>query len=420
MFRRTTTVLAVATTGLVATSLGLSVAYAATTSPPPSGYSVSINQGNVPATAAGYGNQSCDEFSAKDATADGWLFVAPKNDNFTRFEAVFDHGTVFYNDPNGNADSSGVTFPKPDQHLAVVTPAGWTLTNAYAVLDGSSEFFTLSHTCPATDTSTPPPPPATAAAPTAALQHSCDLGGIQVSLGNVAGTAPADFTVSYAGADQVYKVAAGATQTLTVPVSEDTTQTVTVTATGMATQSDTWARNCSTTVPPEQHAINPAVSFATDCTTGITATLSNMQVDDTTTDAVTFSVTTPTGAVEQVVVGANQITKRSYDFADGTTGTVAVVAPGLAKQTKSYAKSCTAVLGEKVTKGTTTPTVTKGTKVTKVTKTPTTAVEGTKATQLPMTGAATGAWLRGALLLLLAGCALSLAGQRPYRPRHAR
>lgn len=422
MFRRTATVLAAAVTGLVGSSLGLSVAFAATTETPPPNYTVSINQGNIPATAAGFDNHSCDEFSA--GTSDGWLFVASP-DNFTSFEADFVEGTVFWHDPNSAADSTNVSFPKPNEHLAVVTPAGWTLKNAYANLSpgGDKAFFTLSHTCPGAAGPTNPPP-TTAAAPTAALQHSCGLDGIQVTLGNVAGTAPADFTVHYAGADHAQQLAPGATLSFTVSVAEDTTETVTVTAAGMATQTDTWARNCSTTVPPAQHAINPAVSFATACTTGITATLSNMQVDDTTTDAVTFSITTPTGAVEQVVVGANQITKRSYDFADGTTGTVAVEAPGLAKETKSYAKSCTAVLGEKVTKGTKTPTVTKGTKVTKVTKgtksTPTTAVKGIKATQLPMTGAATGAWLRGALLLLVAGCALSLAGRRPYRPRHAR
>ena len=297
--------------------------------------------------------------------------------------------------PAGASTTQSVTVPEDTTGSVTVSAQG---------LPNSPVTQTWARNC-SSDTQT------LAAAPTAALDHSCDLNGILVTLGNAAGTAPADFTVHYAGTDHAQQLASGATLALTVPVTEDTTETVTVTASGMTAAIDTWARNCSTTVPPAQHAINPAVSFGTGCTTGITATLSNMQLDDTTTDAVTFSITTPTGAVEQVVVGANQITKRSYDFADGTTGTVAVQAPGLAKQTKTYAKSCTAVLGEKVTKGT---------KVTKVTKTPTTAVEGSKAAQLPMTGSSTGAWLRAALLLLVAGCALSLAGRRPYRPRHAR
>ena len=69
----------------------------------------------------------------------------------------------------------------------------------------------------------------------------------------------------------------------------------------------------------------------------------------------------------------------------------------------------------KGTKGTRTP---KGTK----TPTPTTpppSVEGEKVVQLPMTGAPSGAMVEGALLLLLAGVALSFTGRRRYHPRHA-
>lgn len=499
LFRRTTRVLAAVTVATVASMTGVSAALAATSGQPDTGYTVSINQGNVPTTASAYDGRGCDEFTDKAGTADGWLFVASP-DNFTSFEAVFDQGTVFYNDPQHRTSSpaTSVSFPKPNDHLAVVTPAGWTLQNAYAVLDGDATFFTLSHTCPATDDTAPAPTasfadscdlggivvtlgntagtaaahftvtyagadhtvdvPAgtstqvqvpvaedttgsvtvnaaglanapvthswarnctdngqtqtggqTAAAPTASLEHSCALGGIKVSLGNVAGTAPADFTLHYAGADHAQQVAAGATASVTVPVAEDTTETVSVSAPGMTTQSDTFARNCSATVPAQAHSVNPAVSFANACTSGITATLSNMSLANTTTDAVTFTVTTPSGATEQVVVGPDQITKRSYDFADGTTGVLSVEAPGLAKQTTSYAKSCTAVLGEKLVNG-----------GVKTTKTPTPAVQGDKAArQLPMTGAATGSWLRAAMLLLLAGSALALAGRRPYRPRHA-
>lgn len=502
MFSRAAAAVAVGVTATVASLAGVSVAAAATSTSIPADYAVAINQGNVPTTAAGFANHSCDEFAGKAGTADGWLFVASP-DNFTSFEAVFDQGTVYYNDPHGatSSPSTSVSFPKPNDHLAVVTPAGWTLQNAYAVLDGDATFFTLSHTCAATDQTAPQPTvdftdscnlgaivatlsntagtaaahftltygggdhfvdvPAgasttqdvpvaedttgsltvtaaglanapithtwarnctanaatTAAAPTATLTHSCDLGGINVTLGNVAGTAPADFSVRFAGSDHAKQVAPGATLTFLVPVAEDTTDTVTVTATGMTAQTDTFARNCSTSVAPQQHAVNPAVSFATGCTTGITATLSNLSLDDTTTDAVTFAVTTPTGAVEQIVVGPNQITKRSYDFADGTTGTVSVEAPGLAKQSKSFAKSCTAVLGEKVTKGVTVGKVTKGTKTTKAPKPP--AVQGTKVTRLPFTGAPTSDALGAALALMLAGGVLTLLG-RPRRGRHAR
>ena len=501
-FRRTSAALGVVVVATVASMTGVSVAIAATTTTPDTGYAVSINQGNVPTTAANFDGHGCDEFAGKAATSDGWLFVASP-DNFTSFEAVFDQGKVFYNDPQGRTSSAAtsVSFPKPNDHLAVVTPAGWTLQNAYAVLDGDATFFTLSHTCAATGDTAPAPTasfndscdlggivvtlsntagtaaahftltyggtdhtvdvPAGAsttaqvpvaedttgsvtvnapglanapvthswarnctdntqtqtqsAAPTASLQHSCDIGGIQVSLGNVAGTAPADFTLHYDGADHAEQVGAGATKTVTVPVAEDTTSTVTVSAPGLTTQSDTFARNCSSTVPAQSHAVNPQVSFAKACVAGITATFSNMNLDDTTVDAVTFTVTTPSGAVEQVVVGPNQITKRSYDVADGTTGVVSVEAPGLAKQTTLYAKSCTSVLGEKLVNG--------GVKTTKSPKPAVEgndAVQGTGATRLPMTGSATGRYLQVSLLLLLAGSVLALAGRKPYRPRHAR
>ena len=511
-FRRATRVLAAVVVTSVASMTGISAALAATTVTPDTGYAVSINQGNLNPlpTASGFENHSCDEFTGKAGTADGWLFVASP-DSFTSFEAVFDQGTVFYNDPQHRTSSPATSVtpvppPTSNEHLAVVTPAGWTLQNAYANLSPANDktFFTLSHTCPATQDTAPAPTasfndscdlggivvtlgntagtaaahftvtyggtdhtvdvPAgasstvqvpvtedttgnvtvnapglpngpvshswarnctdngqtqtggqTAAAPTASLEHSCAIGGIRASLGNVAGTAPADFTLHYGGADHAQQVAAGATATVTVPVAEDTTETVTVSAPGLATQSDTFARDCTATVPAQAHGVNPAVTFANACTSGITATLSNMALANTTTDAVTFTVTTPTGATEQVVVGPDQITKRSYDFANGTTGVLSVQAPGLAKQTTSYAKSCTSVLGEKlVNGGVTTP------KTPKSPKTPTPAVQGDKtARQLPMTGAATGSWLQAAVLLLVAGSALALAGRKPYRPRHA-
>jgi hypothetical protein len=240
-----------------------------------------------------------------------------------------------------------------------------------------------------------------AAAPTAAFDHGCDLGGIRVTLGNTAGTAPVDFTVHYDGADHTYPLAAGASTAFTVPVAEDTTGTVTVTAPGLAATSDTWARDCTATVSPEQHAVNPEVSFSTACTTGITAVLSNMKLDDTTTDPVTFTITTPTGAVEQVVVAANHISKRSYPVTEDTTGVVTVEAPGLAKQTESYAKDCATVLGEKVTQGGKTP------------NTP--SVQGDKAAQLPMTGIPASSAVKAALLMLAVGTGMVLTGRRRRR-----
>src|SRR3954468_7281519 len=121
---------------LVGTSAaGMMTAAAAVTATPDTGYAVSINQGNVPTTAADVKeHSSCGEFGSKAATDDGWLFVASPDD-FASFEAVFDQGTVYYNDPHGASSATGtsVSFPKPHQHLAVTAPAGWTLQNAYAV-----------------------------------------------------------------------------------------------------------------------------------------------------------------------------------------------------------------------------------------------------------------------------------------------
>jgi hypothetical protein len=281
------------------------------------------------------------------------------------------------------------------------------VTVSAAGLSGSPITQSWARNC-TPDTEQPPP---AAAAPTASVTHGCDIGGFRVTLGNAAGTAPADFTVTYDGTGHAFSVPAGTTTTFTVPVAEDTSSMVTVTASGLTSVSDSWSRNCSATVPAEQHAVNPAVSFSTACTTGITVVLSNMKLDDTTTDAVTFIVTTPAGDTEQIVVTANQITKRSYPVAEGTTGTVTVEAPGLAKQSKTYAKKCTSVLGEKITKGT------KGTKTPQAHKP---AVEGSQVARLPMTGSPTSAMLGSALVLTVAGAGLALAGRRRHQPLRAR
>src|SRR4051794_25456568 len=105
--RRLAAGVAIGVTLLGTSAAGMMVAAAAVTvTPPDSNYKVSINQGNVPTTAAGFtGEYKCDEFSKKAATDDGWLFVASP-DNFTSFEAVFDHGTVFYNDPGSRTSTA--------------------------------------------------------------------------------------------------------------------------------------------------------------------------------------------------------------------------------------------------------------------------------------------------------------------------
>jgi len=123
--------------------LGATAAYADAPAP----YNATINQGNVPATAAQY-SQGCDEFAGKPADSDGWLFVASPS-NFTDFEGIFDNGKVVTLNNGNNPAGTSASFAKANDHLAVITPAGWTLQQAYANLDGDRDFFTLSHTCAA-------------------------------------------------------------------------------------------------------------------------------------------------------------------------------------------------------------------------------------------------------------------------------
>src|SRR4051812_10838335 len=320
---------------LVGTSAaGMMTAAAAVTATPDTGYSVSINQGNVPPTAAAFKGHSCDEFGSKAATDDGWLFVASP-DNFTSFEAVFDQGTVFYNDPRSRTSAAGtsVSFPKPHEHLAVTTPAGWTLQNAYAVLDGDAAFFTLSHTCAATEQ-----PPVTAPAPTVSFSNDCETGAILVTLGNVQGTAPTTFTLTYGGADHTVGVPAGGTSNQSIPVAEDTTGSVTVAATGLAGTpvTHTWARNCSTDTD-ETPTAAPTAAISHRCGIGgFHVTLGNT----TGTASADFTVHY-NGADHAVTVAAGTTTEFTVPVDEDTTSTVTVSATGLTTQTDTFERDCT-------------------------------------------------------------------------------
>src|SRR3954452_22024289 len=106
--RRLAAGVAIGATLLGTSAAGMMAATAAVTATPDTGYAVSINQGNVPTTASDFGGRSCDECSAKAATYDGWLCVASPDD-FTSFEAVFDQGTVYYNDPGSRTSTTGTS-----------------------------------------------------------------------------------------------------------------------------------------------------------------------------------------------------------------------------------------------------------------------------------------------------------------------
>ena len=133
-----------------------------------------------------------------------------------------------------------------------------------------------------------------------------------MTLGNAAGTAPADFTVHYNGADHAVNVPAGTTTEFTVPVDEDTTSTLTVAATGLHDAERLVVARLLAHRAAGEPRHQPGRRFLHLVLHRHHRQLSNMKLDDTTTDAVTFTVTTPTGAQEQVLVIADQITKRSY------------------------------------------------------------------------------------------------------------
>ena len=390
MYRHSARLLRYAGGILVATAiapwLGGGLASAAQDNPAPPPYTNSINPGNIPTTAGPYDNpQSCDsEFGDKADNQDGWLFVASPND-FVTFEAIYDHGTVTLSSQSDTSASK--YFTKNFDHLAIITPAGWQLQNAYATESGDNEtkdFFTLSHTCAGTpdEESTPP---------SGSVSGDCTNVTVHMDGGTQGGSF--DITPAGTSADIHDQVAAGATKDENLTVDADHP---TVTLFLNESQIDTFTRSsdCDQVVEPVS---DPAVSFGNACASGITVTLTNMQVDDTTTAPVTFTVVSPSGKTRHVTVRADQIVKLVYKVKEDTTGTVTVSAPGLSATAHSYAKNCTKVLGEKVVK---TP------------KTPKPAVQGEQA-QLPFTGMpASMVALLGALMLAVGGGLTALGRRR--------
>lgn len=78
---------------------------------------------------------------------DGWVFVLPGgNDEFVSV-------TVTYEDGNGDEhvlEAEIVTNGNSGsaKHAYIITPAGWTIVEASAVIEGDSKFFNVTHTCP--------------------------------------------------------------------------------------------------------------------------------------------------------------------------------------------------------------------------------------------------------------------------------
>lgn len=127
---------------------------------------IPINPGNLPATAAGYGEPNCDQVGPS-ADQDGWVFVLPGNEG--RFVSL----TLKFETPEGESrtlripDDGGTIGQDNGTHKAWIrTAPGWTLVAASAVITGSSANgkFNLTHTCPATGGS-PSPSPSQSTAP---------------------------------------------------------------------------------------------------------------------------------------------------------------------------------------------------------------------------------------------------------------
>lgn len=123
---------------------------------------IPINPGNVPTTAAGFEDQSCDQIPGDTADwLDGWVFVLPKaagaEGNFEYIEAVFqdEDGNVIRYDTE---DDGGIVSGSGNNKAYIITPAGLTLIDAEARVtlkedggNGKDPQFNLTHACPATE-----------------------------------------------------------------------------------------------------------------------------------------------------------------------------------------------------------------------------------------------------------------------------
>jgi hypothetical protein len=114
---------------------------------------IGLNPENVPTTAAMYANQcDADQGGGPFRKHDVWVFVLPGN-YATSGDFVSLTG---YFGANGSITTTTTTDPDNFQNGGsqtsvawIVTPAGYTLTNATAVVTGTAGFFNLAHTCPA-------------------------------------------------------------------------------------------------------------------------------------------------------------------------------------------------------------------------------------------------------------------------------
>ncbi len=139
---------------------------------------ITINPGNIPTTATGFGTHMCDPSMGGGPfpTQDVWVFVLPDrnvNGDFVSLDATFSTGTVHI-DTTSNPGNFIIGGPQTSKAW-VLAPAGATLTAATAVITGNVEpttHFELTHTCPASGTPSPSPSMSKSATPTPSMSMS--------------------------------------------------------------------------------------------------------------------------------------------------------------------------------------------------------------------------------------------------------
>jgi LPXTG-motif cell wall-anchored protein len=134
---------------------------------------IPLNPDHAGTTAADFGEQDCDDENFADLPEgfDGWHFVLPTGDSeFVELTLTFDTGSGEVDITIPDATDEFTDFFREAggqvKHAYLFTPAGWTLVDGSAVIDGSATFFNLSHVCAGvptspTPTETPSPTPTT-------------------------------------------------------------------------------------------------------------------------------------------------------------------------------------------------------------------------------------------------------------------
>jgi LPXTG-motif cell wall-anchored protein len=163
---------------------------------------IPINPGNVPTTAEGFEDNSCDNLPDDlPGDADGWVFVLPAA---AGAEGNFISVTATFTDANGTeqtyttGENGGIVDGSGDNKAYIVTPAGWTLVDAEADVtdpkDGAK--FNLTHACPGTPGDNPTSPGENPSSPGEEPSSS----GEQPSTPGESGSVPGEESTSPAGA----------------------------------------------------------------------------------------------------------------------------------------------------------------------------------------------------------------------------